>query len=73
MNTLYTPASQDRLVQGEKLLELLFDEATRPSPRWLGYQRQQRNIPYFKIGHLVWYDPVLVRRAIEERCQIKAR
>lgn len=32
-----------------------------------------RRIPYFKIGRLVRYDPMLVRDAIERKCLIALR
>jgi len=65
--------ANDRLVDGPRLLELLFDSDNRPCLRWLSYQRTRRAIPYFKIGKLVRYDPSLVRRALDERFQVCSR
>jgi hypothetical protein len=52
------------LVSGERLLELVFDEASRPSVRWLHNQKKRRAIPYLKVGRLVRYDPDRVREAL---------
>jgi len=73
MNTNPTILQPDRLVDGAKLLEVLFDADNRPCLRWLGYQRSRRTIPYFKIGKLVRYDPNLVRQALEQRCLVVPR
>lgn len=73
MNTNATILKPERLVDGSKLLEVLFDSDNRPCLRWLGYQRSRRMIPYFKIGKLVRYDPILVRQALERRCLVIPR
>lgn len=59
--------SNNPLVSGERLLELLFDEDSRPSVRWLHNQKKGRAIPYLKIGRLVRYDPDRVREAMNLR------
>lgn len=73
MNTNTAILQPERLVDGSKLLEVLFDSENRPCLRWLGYQRSRRLIPYFKIGKLVRYDPILVRQALERRCLVITR
>jgi hypothetical protein len=60
-------ASNNPLVSGERLLELIFDEDSRPSVRWLHNQKKRRAIPYLKIGRLVRYDPDRVREAMNLR------
>ena len=62
-----------QLVRGERLLELLFDEYSRPSLRWLRQMQSQRKIPYVKIGHLVRFDVDQVRAALEEDCTVHSR
>jgi hypothetical protein len=60
-------ASDNLLVSGERLLELIFDEESRPSLRWLHNQKKRRAIPYLKVGRLVRYDPDRVREAMSLR------
>jgi hypothetical protein len=60
-------SSNNPLVSGERLLELIFDEDSRPSIRWLHNQKKRRTIPYLKIGRLVRYDPDRVREAMNLR------
>jgi len=62
-----------QLVRGERLLEILFDEYSRPSLRWLRQMQAQRKIPYVKIGHLVRFDVDQVRAALEEDCTVHSR
>ena len=50
-----------RYVDAEKLLEILFDEASRPSLRWLRDQQKARALPFAKIGRLCFFDPILVK------------
>jgi hypothetical protein len=56
-----------KLVSGKQLLELLFEEASRPSLRWLRMQQKRRALPYIKIGRLVRYDPLRVREILVRR------
>ena len=65
-NTINPP----QLVRAERLLEILFDEYSRPSLRWLRQMQSQRKIPYVKIGHLVRFDVDQVRAALEEDCTV---
>jgi hypothetical protein len=60
-------ASNNPLVTGERLLELIFDEGSRPSVRWLHNQKKRRVIPYLKVGRLVRYDPDRVRETLNLR------
>lgn len=63
--------TNNMLVSGNRLLELIFDEGSRPSVRWLHYQKKRRVIPYLKIGHLVRYDANRVREALNLRCTVQ--
>ena len=64
---------ENKLVNGERLLEILFDEQSRPSLRWLRQMQAQRAIPYYKLGHLVRFDVDEVRTALEEERHVKSR
>ena len=55
------------------IAEIFGDSPEAPSLRWWQYQMQRRMIPYYKIGHLVWFDPTEVRAALEKNCRIAAR
>lgn len=54
----------ERLVNGPRQLELLFEETSRPSMRWLRQQQKANTIPFYKIGHLVYFHPGEVRDAL---------
>ncbi len=54
-------ASNNLLVSGERLLELIFHEDSRPSVGWLHNQKERRAIPDLKAGRLVGHDPGYVR------------
>lgn len=74
MNTFPNPSAPNpKLVDGNGLLEALFDEPSRPSLRWLRQMQGQRKIPYVKIGHLVRFDIEKVRQALDENCTIHPR
>jgi hypothetical protein len=64
-------ASNNPLVSGERLLELIFDEDSRPSVRWLHNQKKRRAIPYLKVGRLVRYDPDRVRETLNLRFTVE--
>ena len=65
--------NNDQLVDAARLLEILFDERSRPSLRWLREQQRRRTIPYIKIGHLVRFNPAQVRETLEERNTVVPR
>ncbi len=58
---------ESRLVDARVLLEVLFDERSRPSLRWLREMQKRGVIPHTKLGHLVFYDVGHVREALAER------
>jgi len=56
-----------RYVDANKLLELLFDEASRPSLRWVRDQQKARTLFFVKIGRRVFFDPVLVKAQLDAK------
>jgi hypothetical protein len=56
-----------RYVDAPKLLEILFDEASRPSLRWIRDQQKARRLPFAKIGRLVFFDPVACKAAFDAK------
>jgi hypothetical protein len=66
-------AQLPQLVRAERLLELLFDDESRPSLRWLRQMQAQRKIPYIKLGHLVRFDVEEVREALRNDCTVHSR
>ena len=56
-----------RYVDAPKLLEILFDEASRPSLRWIRAQQKARRLPFAKIGRLVFFDPVACKAALDAK------
>lgn len=63
-------ADTTKLVDATRLLEILWDEKSRPSLRWLRERQAERAIPYVKVGSLVWFDPDEVRQCLKERWTI---
>jgi len=61
------------LVRAEKCLEIIFPEDDRPSLRCFRSWQAKRLIPFRKIGRIVMFDPLEVRRAIDRQFTIKAR
>lgn len=62
-----------KLVCAEELLELLWEEKSRPSLRWLRDLQEQRLIPSKRLGRRVFFDPEEVRAVIDRDHSIKAR
>jgi hypothetical protein len=60
-------SAPEKLVDANTLLSLLWDEASRPSLRWLREQQARRTIPYIKLGARVWFSPVDVKRHLREK------
>jgi hypothetical protein len=57
----------EKLVDANTLLSLLWDEASRPSLRWLREQQARRTIPFVKLGARVWFSPGDVRRHLGQK------
>jgi len=55
---------QGKLVGAEQLLEQLFTPECRPSLRWLRSQTKAKAIPYYRLGHLVFFDVDMVRATL---------
>jgi hypothetical protein len=56
-----------RYVDAPKLLEILFDEASRPSLRWVRDQQKTRSLPFCKIGRRVFFDPQIVKTYLDAK------
>ena len=56
-----TTSPEAKLVSAERLLEILFDKACRPSLRWVRDMQKQGRIPFAKCGAKVFFDPAQVR------------
>lgn len=52
------------------LVEIWPNPSSRPSLRWLREQTAKRLLPYFKIGHKVFFDPTKVRQALEKKFSV---
>jgi hypothetical protein len=67
----YRPPAISRYVDAPRLLEILFDEASRPSLRWLRSKQQARAIPFCRIGRRIFFDPILVKYHLDARSTVK--
>jgi hypothetical protein len=56
-----------RYVSAVKLLEILFDDDSRPSLRWIRDQQKNRTLPFSRIGRRVFFDPELVRTVMNAK------
>jgi len=61
-----------KLVTAQELLNQLFAEHCRPKVRWLHEMKRKRRVPYYKIGHRVFFDPELVREYWQKKGIIRA-
>ena len=57
-------AELDKFVSGPRLLEILWDEDSRPTLRWLRTQTKKRAIPFARSAGRVWFIPRKVREAM---------
>jgi len=64
---------ESKLVDAPRLLEALFDEASRPSLRWLRGQQKARAIPFVRCGRLIFFNIDAVRAALANNRTINAR
>jgi hypothetical protein len=65
--TLITERGPSKLVNATNLLEILFDEDSRPSLRSLRTWTSTRIIPSVRIGRLIFYDLAAVQAALSKR------
>lgn len=56
-----------KLVDAPTLLEILFDERSRPTVRWLRKMQADGTIPFIKIGHLVRFEVDEVRKSLRKK------
>ena len=66
-------AEMDHFVDGPRLLEILWEEASRPSLRWLRSQQKRRSKPFSRVGHRVWFIPNQVLKHMAEWQTLKPR
>lgn len=62
-----------KLVSAEQLLDQLFAPECKPSLRWLRTQTKQKAIPYFRVGHLIFFDVEMVRTALVGKRLVRGR
>ena len=62
----------DKLIKGPILLERLFEKECRPSLRTLRSWQKKRLVPFYKIGHDVWFDEDKVRDALAKRNYVRS-
>jgi hypothetical protein len=61
-----------KLVKAPALITELFAEDNRPCTRTLDRWRVRRLIPYYKIGHEIWYDIEKVRAALDRKNHVRS-
>lgn len=66
-----TPSLPSRYVQGPELLEALFAPECRPSIRWL--RDHQHEMPFVRIGRLMFFDPPAVKAYFDAKHGSKHR
>lgn len=59
-------------VNANRLLEVLFDEDSRPTLRTLRTWTAEGMIPYVRLGGLVFFDPQAVRATLECNRTVRA-
>jgi hypothetical protein len=64
MSKALPSSTGSRLVNADRLLEILFEPESRPSMRWVRNQQKAKTIPFYKIGHLVYFDPAEVKESL---------
>ena len=62
-----------QFVDATRLLEIIFEEKSRPSLRWLRERQAAREIPFVKRGRKVFFDPAVVREFFNSQATIKAK
>ena len=63
--TTSQPDPFEQLVTAPRLLELLWDESSRPCLRWLREQEKRKAIPSIRRGRHVWFIPRAVMQAMQ--------
>jgi hypothetical protein len=64
-NILDSQGNRENALVGKQgiLVELFPNPADRPCAKWLDRQMRLRNIPYIRMGKLIWFDPPAVKAA----------
>lgn len=47
----------DQWVSAERLLEILWDESSRPSLQWIRKETNRKMLPHIRRGRLIFYRP----------------
>lgn len=50
-------AELDQLVTAERLREIVWDQASRPSMQWIRKETKRRMLPHIRRGRLIFYRP----------------
>ena len=67
-STLTSPLSElDQLVSAERLLEILWDDQSRPSLQWIRKETKRRMLPHIRRGRLIFYRPRSVMEWYNQR------
>lgn len=72
MPTPETPAASplselDQWVSAERLLEILWDERSRPSLQWIRKETKRKMLPHIRRGRLIFYRPRSVMEWFNQR------
>ena len=63
-----SPLSElDQWVSAERLLEVLWDEQSRPSLQWIRKETKRRMLPHIRRGRLIFYRPRSVMEWYNQR------
>jgi hypothetical protein len=62
-----------QLVDAEKLLEILFPAECRPTLRWLRERQKKKEIPYVKLGRLVYFNTLRVQESLAKQPTAKEK
>lgn len=61
-----------KILAAKDCIAEVFPGPRKPSLRTFQYWQARGLIPYRRIGKLVFYDPLEVRRAIDRQCLVRA-
>ena len=57
-SSIFFPLSElDQWVSANRLLEILWDEQSRPSLQWIRKETKRRMLPHIRRGRLIFYRP----------------
>jgi len=58
------PTPEGTLVDAETLIKMLFKPECRPTVRWLRSRQERKEIPFVKLGRLVFFEPEQVKQVL---------